>query len=145
MAGSYVYETEVEWTGERRTTVRAVGTPVLDVSSPPEFQGQEGMWTPETLFVASVGTCFVLTFLAIAQLSRLPIADLRVSARGRLEKVEGAGYQMTEILIQPVLRVRSESDRERAERLLEKAERNCFISNSIRATVRLEPEVIVAA
>jgi len=145
VAGSYVYETEVEWTGERRTTVRAVGTPVLDVSSPPEFQGQEGMWTPETLFVASVGTCFVLTFLAIAQLSRLPIADLRVSARGRLEKVEGAGYQMTEILIQPVLRVRSESDRERAERLLEKAERNCFISNSIRATVRLEPEVIVAA
>jgi peroxiredoxin-like protein len=140
-----VYETEVEWTGERRTTVRAMGTPVLDVSSPPEFQGQEGMWTPETLFVASVGTCFVLTFLAIAQLSRLPIADLRVSARGRLEKVEGAGYQMTEILIQPVLRVRSESDRERAERLLEKAERNCFISNSIRATVRLEPEVIVAA
>jgi len=103
------------------------------------------VWTPETLFVASVNACFVLTFMAIAHLSKLPIADLRVSAWGKLEKSEGAGYQITEILIKPLLRVRSEADRERAERLLEKAEQNCFISNSIKAVVRLEPEIVVSA
>jgi len=145
VARSYVYETEAAWTGERRARVQSSGTPVLEVSSPPEFHGAAGVWTPETLFVASVNTCFVLTFLAIAQLSKLPIADLRVSAWGRLEKIEGAGYQITEIVIRPLLMIRSEADRERAERLLEKAERNCFISNSIKAVVRLEPEIIVSA
>ncbi len=145
MARSYMYEAEAVWVGERRMQVRSPGAPVLEVSSPPEFQGQAGVWTPETLFVASVNACFVLTFMAIAHLSKLPIADLRVSAWGKLEKSEGAGYQITEILIKPLLRVRSEADRERAERLLEKAEQNCFISNSIKAVVRLEPEIVVSA
>jgi len=145
VARSYMYEAEAVWVGERRMQVRSPGAPVLEVSSPPEFQGQAGVWTPETLFVASVNACFVLTFMAIAHLSKLPIADLRVSAWGKLEKSEGAGYQITEILIKPLLRVRSEADRERAERLLEKAEQNCFISNSIKAVVRLEPEIVVSA
>jgi organic hydroperoxide reductase OsmC/OhrA len=103
------------------------------------------MWTPETLFVASVAACFVLTFLAIARLSKFDIVSLRVNARGRLEKIEGAGYRFTEIVIKPVLEVRSASERERAERLLEKAERNCFISNSITAAVRLEPQIAILA
>lgn len=143
MARSYVYETEAVWVSERRVTIHSPGAPALEVSSPPEFQGQEGVWTPETLLVASVNTCFVLTFLAIAQLSKLEVVSLRVRTWGRLEKLEGAGYQITEIVIKPLLGLRSETDRERAERLLEKAERNCFISNSIKANVRLEPEIIV--
>ncbi len=145
MTTARVYETEVVWVGERRTDVRSPGAPQLAVSSPPEFHGHAGMWTPETLFVASVAACFVLTFLAIAQLSKFDIVNLRVKARGRLEKIEGAGYRFTEIVIKPVLEVRSPSERERAQRLLEKAERNCFISNSITAAVRLEPEIAILA
>lgn len=145
MARVYVYETEAVWAGERRLTVHTSGARALEVTSPPEFHGEEGEWTPETLFVASVSACFALTFLAIAQFSKLPIVSLRVSAQGKLEKVEGVGYQITEVLIKPVLTIPSEFDRERAERLLEKAERNCFISNSIKAAVRLEPEVAVSA
>ncbi len=145
MTTSYVYETEVIWKSERRIEVRTPEAPALDVSSPPEFQGDAGMWTPETLFVASVNACFVLTFLAIARLSKLDVVSMRASARGKLEKSEGVGYRITEIVIKPALVVHSESERERAERLLEKAERNCFISNSITASVRLEPEIAVLA
>jgi organic hydroperoxide reductase OsmC/OhrA len=125
--------------------VRTPGAPAVDVSSPPEFQGEAGMWTPETLFVASVNACFVLTFLAIARLSKLDVVSMRASAQGKLEKSDGGGYRITEIVIKPALIVRSEAERERAERLLEKAERNCFISNSITASVRLEPEIAVSA
>lgn len=145
METTYLYETETVWTGARHTEVRAPGAPTLEVASPPEFQGSAGMWTPETLFVASVNACFVLTFLAIARLSRFDFVSLRASARGKLEKADGAGYQITEVVIKPTLVIRSESDRERAGRLLEKAERSCFISNSIKAVVRLEPEISVSA
>ncbi len=90
MTTSYVYETEVIWKSERRMEVRTPGAPAVDVSSPPEFQGEAGMWTPETLFVASVNACFVLTFLAIARLSKLDVVSMRASAQGKLEKSDGA-------------------------------------------------------
>ena len=43
------------------------------VSAPPsEFGGPGDRWSPETLLVAAVADCFVLTFRAIARASQLP-------------------------------------------------------------------------
>lgn len=139
---THFYETEVSWMGERLGELRSPGLPTLQVTSPPEFQGHAGVWTPETLYVASVNACFIMTFLAIAQFSKLELVGLSAAARGRLEKVEGAGHQITEIVLKPRLIIRSSADLERARRMLEKAEKNCFISNSVRTKVTLEPEVM---
>lgn len=135
----YFYETEVGWTGARRGDLRSPHLPALQIAAPPEFQGHEGVWTPEHLYVASVNACFITTFLAIAELSKLEFVSLSATARGKLEKVEGQGYQITEIILRPKLFIRHRRDLERAARLLEKAERNCLISNSIKTAVRLEP------
>ena len=137
----FFYETEVEWKGERRGDLRSPSLPGLAVAAPPEFQGPEGLWTPEHLYVASVNVCFMTTFVAIAQNSKLEIASFCASAKGKLEKVEGAGFQITEIVIRPRLVVRSSRDLDRAGRILEKAEKNCLISNSIKTVVKVEPEV----
>lgn len=137
----YFYETEVQWTERRRGEVRSPELPGLQVAAPPEFQGEKGSWTPEHLYVASVNSCFVITFLAIAQNSKLEVVSFSAAARGKLEKVEGAGYQVTEIAIRPRLVVRSNRDLERAGRILEKAEKNCLISNSIKTVIRLEPQI----
>jgi organic hydroperoxide reductase OsmC/OhrA len=120
------------------------GLEALQVASPPEFQGHEGMWTPEHYFVASVNSCFMTTFLAIAQMSKLEVVNFDSKAVGKLDKVEGAGYQMTEIVITPRLVIRYTKDLERARRILEKAEKNCLISNSIRSIVKLEPQEVRA-
>lgn len=140
----YFYETSVEWTGERRGEARAPGLPTLAVTAPPEFQGHEGFWTPEHLFVAAVNSCLMTTFLAIAQMSKLNFVAFRSHAQGKLEKVEGQGFQITQIVLRPHLTIAQERDRERAERILEKAERHCLISSSIKATVRMEPTISVA-
>jgi peroxiredoxin-like protein len=138
---SFFYETEVEWKGERRGNVRSPNLPALEVVAPPEFQGHEGGWTPEHLYVASVSSCFMTTFLALAQNSKLEIVSFSVSARGKLDKVEGVGYQVTEIVLRPRLVIRESRDLERAARILEKAEKSCFISNSIKTAIKLEPEI----
>jgi organic hydroperoxide reductase OsmC/OhrA len=140
----YFYETDVEWKGERKGETHAPGLPALTVATPPEFQGHEGIWTPEHFFVAAVNACLMTTFLAIAQMSKLNFVAFRSHAQGKLEKVEGQGFQITEIVLKPHLTVAGERDRERAERILEKAEKHCLISNSIKATVRMEPNVSVA-
>jgi len=143
MEDKYFYQTEVEWTGERHGDLRAPVLPQLRVDAPPEFKGHDGVWTPEHLFVASVNSCFMTTFLAIAENSKLDFISFRASATGRLEKLE-RGFAMTEITLHPKLVIKNAGDFERANRILEKAEKHCLISNSIRSETKLEREITFA-
>ncbi len=145
MESKYFYTTEVEWTGERHGDLRAPVLPNLQVDAPPEFKGHDGFWTPEHLFVASVNSCFMTTFLAIAENSKLDFVSFRADAKGKLEKLDGQGFVMTEITLHPKLLISHAGDAERAGRILEKAERNCLISNSIKTETKLEPEIKFAA
>jgi peroxiredoxin-like protein len=140
MENEYFYETEVGWMGKRHGYLQSPGLPILEVAPPPEFQGQGHIWTPEHLLVASVNSCYMATFVAMAEYSSLELVSFSSSAVGKLEKAE-RGYVMTEITLRPKLVIKHEYDTERAQRLLEKAEKNCFVSNSIKGSVRLVPEI----
>ena len=144
MENKYFYTTEVEWTGERGGDLSAPVLPNLKVDAPPEFKGHDGVWTPEHLFVASINSCFMTTFLAIAENSKLDFVSFTAGAKGKLEKVEGQGFIMTEVVLRPKLRINHARDAERAGRILEKAEKNCLISNSIKTETKLEPEISFA-
>ena len=135
------FAANVVWTEGRSGALESRGLPTLQVAAPPEFQGRENTWTPEHLYVGSVASCFMATFVAIAELSKLEFKSLSIEAAGKLEKVEGSGYAMIEIILKPTLVIRNSRDIERASRMLEKAEKKCFISNSIKSRVKLEPRV----
>lgn len=141
MENQQLYKTEVEWTGERHGELRAPALPKLDVDAPPEFKGHDGVWTPEHLFVASVNSCFMTTFLAIAENSKLEFVKFHADAEGTLEKVEGQGLMMTHITLRPQLVLKHSRDTERALRIFEKAEKHCLIANSIRTETTLDPQV----
>lgn len=138
---TFDYETEIEWTAERAGRLRAPQLPPLEVSAPPEFDGREGVWTPEHLYVGAVASCFMTTFLAIARNSRLEFISFAAAANGKLEKLPGAGFQVTEIVLKPRLVIRSAGDLDRARRIVEKAEKSCFISNSIKTAIHVIPEI----
>jgi len=138
---TFSYETEIEWRGEKEGLVRSPGLPAINVSTPPEFKGREGVWTPEHLLVASVNGCFMLTLLAIAENSKLALVSVSSAAKGKLEKVPGAGYQIIEIVLAPRVVVAAAADVGRTTRILEKAKENCFVSNSIKSVLILEPEI----
>lgn len=113
-------------------------------SAPPaEFGGPGDRWSPETLLVAAVADCFVLTFRAIAAASRLPWVSLACEGQGTVERPERV-TQFTGFALRARLRVPEGVDREQAHRALERAERTCLVTNSLKAGVRLEVEVEVA-
>jgi peroxiredoxin-like protein len=143
MENQYFYTTEVEWTGERHGDLRAPLLPGLQVDAPPEFKGHDGVWTPEHLFVAAVNSCFMTTFLAIAENSKLDFLSFKSNAEGKLEK-NGHGFIMSELVLRPKLVIKAGRDAERALRILEKAEKHCLISNSIKTVTTLEPDISVA-
>ena len=116
------------------------GLPDLVTGPPAEFGGPGDIWSPETLFVGSVSDCFILTFRAIARASKLPWLSLECVADGTLERVERS-TQFTAINIKANLQVPAGTDAGKATRLLEKAEANCLITQSMTATVHLETSV----
>jgi peroxiredoxin-like protein len=145
MENRYDYHATATWTQHRRGLVEAESIArTINFSAPPEFGGDPGLWTPEHLLVAAVGTCFVSTFRAIAELSKVEVTSMRVSVEGILEKMEG-GFRFTKIILKPVVEVPSEQDTERILRLLNKAERACLVSRSLTSEVVLEPVVMAGS
>lgn len=138
MRDNYLYEVDLAWKSERSGVLQSPGLPNLQVSAPAEFAGEPGMWTPEQLLVGATASCLMTTFLAIAEFSGVTVNFFRTQAKGKLEKIPGEGYRFTEIHLATEVGV-SPNELEKARRALAKAEKSCFISNSLRATVRVEP------
>jgi peroxiredoxin-like protein len=146
MTGSHgTFPVSVRWLDGRSGRARAPGgLPDLDVASPPEFGGPGERWTPEHLFVLAATSCWMTTFLAVAELSKLEFTAVEADGEGTLERAEDRRYRVAEIRLRPRVTVRREADRERALRLIEKAESACLIARSMRTPVTLEAEVLVA-
>ena len=140
-ASIYFYEAEIEWIGGKDLQISSGKLPAIAGGAPPEFKGREGVWAPEHLFVAAFNSCYLLTLLAIAEFSKIAIVSCSSSAKGKLEKVEGGTYQITEIVVRPRVVIASANDLARMPRIFEKAKENCFISNSIKSVIKIEPEV----
>lgn len=139
---NYQYAVRADWTAERMGRISGEGIgAAMDFSAPPEFQGRAGFWTPEHFFTAAIASCFITTFAAIAQFSKFTFETLTVQVNGSLEKGEG-GFSFTKAVVRPVLTIGDRADRERAMRLLEKAERACLISRSLKTAIELQPEIV---
>jgi peroxiredoxin-like protein len=134
------YRASASAEAEGEISVESAGLPTLASAPPAEFGGPGDRWSPETLLVAAVADCFILTFRAIARASKLPWLSLRCEAEGTLERVERV-TQFTGFLVRAALRVPAGTDEERARRLLERAERSCLVTNSLKGSSHLEAEV----
>ena len=144
MENTYLYRTTAYWVLEKRGIVSGEKIPQsIEFSAPPEFGGDSELWTPEHFFLASIATCFISTFRSIAEFNKFDTVALDVAVEGTLNKEEG-GYRFSEVKIRPLLSVTRDEERERAIKLLYKAERACLISRSLNSKISMEPLVQVA-
>jgi organic hydroperoxide reductase OsmC/OhrA len=134
------YTTSARATAEGDVAIESAGLPALVSASPAEFGGPGDRWSPETLLVAAVADCFILTFRAIARASKLDWASLECDVEGILDRVERV-TQFTEFHVRATLRVLPGSDEARAQRLLERAEQVCLITNSLKSKSHLSATV----
>src|SRR4249920_594878 len=84
------YTVEASGSGTGDVELTADGLPTLRSVSPIPFDGPGDRWSPETLLVAAVGDCLILTFCAVARASQLAWIDLTCEATGTLDRVERA-------------------------------------------------------
>lgn len=117
------------------------GLDPLPSASPKEFGGPGDRWSPETLLVAAVADCFVLSFRAVAAASKLAWVSLKCEAEGTLSRIEGT-TSFTEFVVRATLDVDEDTDEARAHRILEKAEKICLITNSLSGFTHLNAVVV---
>ena len=118
----------------------ADGLDKLVSAAPAEFGGPGDQWSPESLLVAAVADCFVLSFKAIARASHFHWLNLTCNAKGILDRTDG-GMRFTEFEIHAHLEITSADQRDKAELLLQKAEKTCLITNSLIAESHLTTKI----
>lgn len=134
------YRIEARAAPEGAVALETPGVAALSSAPPVEFGGPGDLWSPETLLLAAVADCFVLSFRVIAENSKLAWTELTCDAQGVLDRAEGA-LRFTEIHLRAALTLAREQRVDRAERLLQRAEKSCLVSNSLATPIHLETEI----
>jgi organic hydroperoxide reductase OsmC/OhrA len=123
-------------------TLESRHLPALETAAPAEFGGPGDRWSPETLLVAAVADCFVLTFRAAAEFSRLPWQRIGCEVQGVVNR-EARVTRFTDFYVRVRLRVPEGANVDEAGRLLARAEQACLVARSLNAAFHFDPSVEV--
>jgi organic hydroperoxide reductase OsmC/OhrA len=122
-------------------TLSTPGTHSLESQGPVEFGGPGDLWSPETLLVAAVADCLILSFRGTARAARFEWLSLDVDATGKLDRVDRV-TRFVHFEIRATLKVPAGTNLEKAEKLLHTAERHCLITNSLLADSSLDTRIL---
>ena len=139
---SHEYMVQVDWTHGRVGNLTVEGKPKIEVATPPEFDGPEGIISPEDMFVAAATSCFLTTFVTFTKKMRFDFKSFSCKGYGTLEHVE-KGFQFTKLLLKTKVSVESDDLVPKAERALELAGKYCLVSNSMKCPTEHENTVVV--
>jgi organic hydroperoxide reductase OsmC/OhrA len=137
----FTFRTAAAWTEARSGILTSDGKTPIRVSSPPEFKGEEGLWSPEEMFVASVEACHMATFLSFAAKGGLQVLAYKSHSNGVLEFVDG-DYRFTRVVVFPTITVARGAVEAEVLFLLREAQKHCLVANSIDSIVEVNPTII---
>jgi organic hydroperoxide reductase OsmC/OhrA len=151
---SHVYEVWCSWSGStgvgydgyRRD--HEVSAPPADgrlmLSSDPAFRGDPTRWNPEQLLVGAAASCQLLSFLAVAARARLDVVGYEDDAVGEMPESEEPAW-ITRIVLRPRITMAPTAMGEAQIRhLVGVAHRQCYIANSLKTEVVVEPTILVS-
>ena len=137
------YSVSARAAAEGSVELMAPGLPRIDSAPPAEYDGPGDQWSPESLLMAAIVDCFVLTFRGIARASKLNWTSIDCQAEGTLDRVE---HQTRFVAVRIVsnLTLPPDSDPETGRRLLQKAEKTCLVTNSLDLSVDLDANITMS-
>ncbi len=136
------YMVTVNWKHGQIGNLIIDGKPKVEISTPSEFDGPEGIISPEDLFVASATSCLMTTFVTFTTKMRFDFKSFSCEGHGTLERVD-KGFQFTKLLLKTKVEVDSEDLKSKAERALELAGKYCLVTNSMKCPTEHVNEVVV--
>lgn len=147
MAGTHHFEARIDWhkggegvaAGNHR--IELAGRPIIEASGAPQYRGDPDRVNPEELFAASLASCQMLTYLALAPRAGVDVLAYEDRAQATLAIAEKK-MRVTEVRLRPRITVAAGTDLAQARALVERAHDGCFIANSVACAVHIEPELV---
>jgi len=97
---------------------------------------------PEEQFVGALAACHMVTFLSIAAKKRLTVESYDDNAVGYLEKGSDGKFWVARVTLRPSVRFAEPiPDAQTVNKIHESAHKNCFIGNSVKSSVAVEPQL----
>ncbi|MCX6646289.1 MAG: OsmC family protein [bacterium] len=140
---SFSFKGTLNWTGGRTWDFSGDVTPTFHGSPPEIFRGESGKLTPEDLMIASINSCLISTYTSITAKENFEFVSFSCETVGTIEHTEESGYRFTKMVQKVKIGVKSEDDKLIAQDLLNKAHHSCWMGNSIKAEIIIEPEIFV--
>lgn len=137
----YQYQASATASQTGEVILHSEGLADIASAAPKDFGGPGDRWSPETLLVAALGDCYILTFRAVAAAMKINWVAINCDVQGTLARVEGK-TRFTEFTMHIQLKVPAGTDEDRMHVALQKAEAGCFVSNSLSAQIRFESEIL---
>ena len=138
MFKNIVFTNTVKWDGEKKATLSSKNGPQLKISTPPEFKGPEGYWSPEELFLASINSCIMTTFLYFAEKFLASFLSYESSIEGKVN-LKGGKLLFTAITVWPDIRVPDKTQEQKIAEIVEKSEKYCLVSSSVETEIQVFP------
>lgn len=123
------YNREHQWTFKNGQSVTA--------SAAVNYLGSPDCVDPEEAFVATLSSCHMLTFLAVASMKGFTIDQYQDTAVGIMEKNSDGKMAITQVKLSPNIEFSGEKrpTEEDLEQMHHKAHKECFIANSVKTEV----------
>ncbi|WP_413533348.1 OsmC family protein [Empedobacter brevis] len=147
------YQSKIEWTGnkgsgtenyrnyERSHNIIIENKPTILGTSDVAFRGDKNKHNPEDFLVSSLSSCHMLWYLHFCSVNNIIVEEYSDIAEGiMVEEPDGKGY-FKEVLLNPIVTVKSQEMAEMALELHKKANEYCFIANSVNFPVKHQPKI----
>jgi organic hydroperoxide reductase OsmC/OhrA len=110
----------------------------LRLSADAAFRGDPRFLNPEQLLLAAASSCQCLSFLAVAARARIDVVAYADAAEALMPE-DDAPVRITRIVLRPRIVVAGEVSEARVRRLVDLAHRECYVANSLRTEMCIEP------
>jgi organic hydroperoxide reductase OsmC/OhrA len=109
----------------------------IAATAAPEYLGNPAHVNPEEAFVASLSSCHMLTFLAIACKQKFVVDSYEDEAVGHMETMADGKLAITRVELCPMIKWGGDRkpSTEELDKMHHAAHKNCFIANSVTTEV----------
>ena len=133
------YKINVNWKNTPNAVMKDDKLPEIEVNAPANFGGPDDVWSPEHLFVSSIASCTMLSFMYFAEQRKVEIKSYESSAKGTLKKGEN-GFEFESVIVNAKVEV-PEEQAGKVRKLAELGEKYCLVSNSVKCNVEFNVTV----
>ena len=117
-------------------------TETINLSADPAFRGDDSLYNPEELLVASIASCHMLWYLHLCADAGIIVVDYKDSPEGFMEVGGTSPGKFVKVILHPTIIIKQGGDSQKAVELHHNANQKCFISNSCNFPIEHEPQII---